>query len=160
MTSMLTFLLLCSQIISFLSRYLVREFCFVICLFHPPSILLQNLAIFTKPLFATGYCTMCFIKRCIFSLTKNLSVIPTDKVFIKTIFSGIDFLGWMHFPNHRVLRTTTKKRMFRNIEQNLKPNTIESYLGLLRHGNTYKIRQNIQNMDRNLSVGFVAERNL
>jgi len=103
---------------------------------------------------------MCFIKRCIFSLTKNLSVIPTDKVFIKTIFSGIDFLGWMHFPNHRVLRTTTKKRMFRNIEQNLKPNTIESYLGLLRHGNTYKIRQNIQNMDRNLSVGFVAERNL
>src|SRR3989344_6103501 len=30
-----------------------------------------------------------------------------DKVFIKTLASGIDFLGWVHFPRHRVLRTTT-----------------------------------------------------
>src|SRR3989344_8678641 len=39
-----------------------------------------------------------------------------DKVFIKTIASGLDFLGWVHFSDHRVLRTATKKRMFRNIE--------------------------------------------
>lgn len=31
-----------------------------------------------------------------------------DKVFIKTLASGVDFLGWVHFPDHRVLRTVTK----------------------------------------------------
>ncbi len=30
------------------------------------------------------------------------------KVRIATLASGIDFLGWVHFPTHRVLRTTTK----------------------------------------------------
>lgn len=38
-----------------------------------------------------------------------------DKVFIKTIASGVDFLGWVHFPYHRIPRTSTKKRMFRNL---------------------------------------------
>ena len=67
-----------------------------------------------------------------------------DKVFIKTIASGVDFLGWVHFPKHRVLRTATKKRMFRNINENSKPETIASYKGLLKHGNTYKLRQKLK----------------
>ncbi|MFA6571983.1 MAG: reverse transcriptase/maturase family protein [Bacteroidota bacterium] len=64
-----------------------------------------------------------------------------DKVFIKTIVSGVDFLGWVHFPKHRVLRTATKRRMFRNIRENQKLNTVQSYLGMLSHGNTYKLRE-------------------
>lgn len=44
----------------------------------------------------------------------RLSLHP-DKVFINTIASGVDFLGWVHSPDHRVLRTKTKQRMFRNI---------------------------------------------
>ena len=64
-----------------------------------------------------------------------------DKVFVKTLASGVDFLGWVHFPDHRVLRTATKKRMFRRIEETRgKKETIESYLGLLSHGNTYKLQ--------------------
>ena len=63
------------------------------------------------------------------------------KIFIKTISSGVDFLGWIHFPKHRVLRTATKRRMFRNIIKNQKPNTVQSYLGMLSHGNTYKLRK-------------------
>ena len=39
----------------------------------------------------------------------KLSLHP-DKTFIKTILSGIDVLGWVHFPDHRVLRTSTKRR--------------------------------------------------
>ena len=61
------------------------------------------------------------------------------KVFIKTIASGIDFLGWVHFPRHRVLRTSTKRRMFKNLENNLKSETVQSYLGMLKHGNTNKL---------------------
>ncbi|MEK7136154.1 MAG: reverse transcriptase/maturase family protein, partial [Patescibacteria group bacterium] len=67
-----------------------------------------------------------------------------DKVFIKTIASGVDFLGWVHFPDHRVLRTMTKRRMFRNIkEKEGKVETVQSYLGLLRHGNGWKLQREI-----------------
>jgi retron-type reverse transcriptase len=68
-----------------------------------------------------------------------------EKVFIKTFASGVDFLGWTHFPDHRVLRTVTKNRAFRNIrEQEGKRETMESYLGLMRHGNAYKLRRKIE----------------
>jgi retron-type reverse transcriptase len=62
------------------------------------------------------------------------------KVSIHTLASGVDFLGWIHFPDHRVLRTATKKRMFRRIkETNRKPETVRSYCGLLTHGNAKKL---------------------
>jgi len=63
-----------------------------------------------------------------------------DKLFIKTLASGIDFLGWVHFPDHRVLRTATKRRMFKRIKEHPTEETIASYRGLLKHGNTYKIQ--------------------
>jgi len=66
-----------------------------------------------------------------------------DKVFIKTIFSGVDFLGWVHFPNHRVLRTTTKRRMTHKLKINKNQEARASYLGLLKHGNTNKIIKEI-----------------
>ncbi len=67
------------------------------------------------------------------------------KVSIETLSSGVDFLGWVHFPSHRVLRTVTKRRMFKNIyDKGGKEETVQSYLGLLSHGNTEKIWQSIQ----------------
>ncbi len=67
------------------------------------------------------------------------------KVSIATVSSGIDFLGWVHFPYHRTLRTTTKKRMLKSIHENgVKSETIQSYLGLLRHGNTLKLKGRVQ----------------
>jgi len=75
-------------------------------------------------------------------LENNLKLtMHPNKVFIKTIFSGVDFLGWVHFPKHRVLRTSTKKRMFRNLENNQKPEVLASYLGMLSHGNGYKLKK-------------------
>ncbi len=69
--------------------------------------------------------------------------IHPDKVFIKTFSSGIDFLGWVHFPNHRILRTTTKRRMLRNLYTNHSEETKASYLRMLKHGNAYKLREMI-----------------
>lgn len=66
-----------------------------------------------------------------------------DKVFIKTLASGVDFLGWINFPDHRVLRTSTKRRMFKRIAKKPESSTINSYLGLLRYGDTYKLQRNI-----------------
>ena len=67
-----------------------------------------------------------------------------DKVFIKTLFSGVDFLGWINFLDHRVLRTSTKKRMFRNMSNNPKKEAIQSYLGMLSHGSGYKLEKYIK----------------
>jgi len=66
-----------------------------------------------------------------------------SKIFIKTLYSGVDFLGWIHFPKHRVLRTVTKKRMLKRIKANPKEETIASYLGLLKWGNSYKIKNKL-----------------
>lgn len=55
-------------------------------------------------------------------LQKRLKLeLHPDKVFIKTISSGVDFLGWIHFSDHRVLRTATERRMFNKLEINRKP---------------------------------------
>lgn len=70
-----------------------------------------------------------------------------NKVYIKTMSSGVDFLGWVHFADHRVLRTATKLRMFRHLtESNRRSAVVASYLGLLSHGNTWKLRQSIEKM--------------
>lgn len=66
-----------------------------------------------------------------------------DKVFLKTIFSGVDFLGWVQFSDYRVLRTISKKRMFKKLKNNNKPESINSFLGLLKHGNAQKLRNKI-----------------
>jgi RNA-directed DNA polymerase len=67
-----------------------------------------------------------------------------DKVFIKTIASGVDFLGWVSFPKHRVLRTSTKRRMLKRLKENPKEESRQSYLGMLKHGNTYKLNEIIK----------------
>lgn len=62
-----------------------------------------------------------------------------NKVSTGTIAAGIDFLGWVHFPDHSVLRTSTKNRMIRNLAVENKPARVQSYKGLLSHGNARKL---------------------
>ena len=69
-----------------------------------------------------------------------------QKLYIKTLASGIDFLGWVHFPDHRVLRATTKRRMMKRMAETKEFNALNSYLGLLSHGNTYKLRTELLNL--------------
>ncbi|MFA5935217.1 MAG: reverse transcriptase/maturase family protein [Candidatus Paceibacterota bacterium] len=68
-----------------------------------------------------------------------------NKISISTIASGVDFLGWVHFTDHRVIRTVTKKRMIRGIiNKKGKEETVQSYLGMLGKGNTKKLREKVQ----------------
>ena len=64
-----------------------------------------------------------------------------DKVYIKTYATGVDFLGWIHFPHHRQIRTTTKRKIIKNLKGYPKPETKSSYHGLLMHGDTYEIQK-------------------
>jgi RNA-directed DNA polymerase len=65
-----------------------------------------------------------------------------DKIHIKTIASGVDFLGWVHFSDHRVIRTSTKNRMFRNLNNptRFSKESLASYIGLLKNGNTWRLQ--------------------
>ena len=77
-------------------------------------------------------------------LQKSLKLeVHPQKIFIKTLASGVDFLGWVNFFDHRVLRTKTKKRMLVRLKQHPTDETLASYLGLLKWGNGYKIKKQI-----------------
>ncbi|MDP2593850.1 MAG: reverse transcriptase domain-containing protein [bacterium] len=78
-----------------------------------------------------------FLEQCL-----HLSLHPR-KVSIQTLASGTDFLGWVHFPGHKVLRTTTKRRMKQRIKQSTKIESLNSYLGLMQHGNTYQLKRQV-----------------
>jgi len=80
----------------------------------------------------------------------QLSMQP-NKVSIQSFASGIDFLGWVHFPNYRTLRTATKRRMVKQIKISPKPQTVQSYLGTLSHGQAYGLSQEI--VDEFLMLG-------
>lgn len=56
-----------------------------------------------------------------------------NKIFIETLASGIDFLGYVVFPNHKLLRTKTKKRVLARVSEKNLP----FYLGVLSHCNSY-----------------------
>jgi len=62
-----------------------------------------------------------------------------SKVFIRKLSRGIDFLGYVVLPYHKVLRTKTKRRIFKKVSDK----NLQSYLGVLKHCNGYKIKQSI-----------------
>lgn len=107
--------------------------------------------------FADDFVILNCDKACLYKTLKNAATflkenlllnLHPNKVFIKTFASGIDFLGWIHFSDHRVLRTTTKNRMFRNIKKREgDKKTISSYLGLLKHGNAGKLREQVRKLE-------------
>ncbi len=67
----------------------------------------------------------------------------SDKTAVKTTASGIDFLGWIVFTDHMVLRTKTKRRIIKRINNNFDRETLNSYFGFLKHGNAFKLKDKI-----------------
>lgn len=86
-------------------------------------------------------------------LEKELKLrLHPQKIFIKTFASGVDFLGWIHFPDHRVLRSATKRRMLKKITDYPTDEIIASYEGLLRHGNSSLLLRKIKELSRSTRV--------
>ncbi|OGF71885.1 hypothetical protein A2W54_03095 [Candidatus Giovannonibacteria bacterium RIFCSPHIGHO2_02_43_13] len=65
------------------------------------------------------------------------------KISISTIASGVDFLGWVQFPDHRALRSSTKRRMFKKLKKNANLAIQNSYLGMLKHGNARNLAKSV-----------------
>jgi len=60
-----------------------------------------------------------------------------DKITLSRLSEGVDFLGFVCFTYHAVLRTKTKRRMLARVgDKNL-----SSYLGLISHTRSHKLKQ-------------------
>jgi RNA-directed DNA polymerase len=76
--------------------------------------------------------------------TKLCLQLHPNKVQIQTYASGADFLGWVHFDDHKVLRTVAKRRMYRRLrEAENVQESMRSYMGLLGHGNARGLQNQI-----------------
>jgi RNA-directed DNA polymerase len=73
----------------------------------------------------------------------KLKLHPT-KLYLKTWSSGLDFLGWVNFHDHRILRTATKRIAVAALSESENVSTLMSYQGLLKHGNQYALRRRFE----------------
>ena len=95
----------------------------------------------------------------------KLSLHP-HKVSIRKYKQGIDFLGYVVLPNHIVVRTKSKRRIFRRLRKHLadyKENTLSeetlkqsmaSYFGVLSHANSFKLLNQLKEMVSGSSGDF------
>ena len=84
----------------------------------------------------------------------NLQLHP-NKIIIGKFRQGIDFLGYVILPHYILLRTKTKRRMFKKIKRNLKElqtglipeesfnQSLQSYLGILKHCHGHEIKRKL-----------------
>lgn len=79
---------------------------------------------------------------CEVSLRVNLH---PNKIEVRKLKNGTDFLGYVSLPHYRVLRTRTKRRMLKRISSKNKA----SYLGMLKHCKGRNIEQQIGRMKIN-----------
>jgi hypothetical protein len=78
-----------------------------------------------------------------------------DKIHIRKYKQGFDFLGYVVLPKARVLRTKTKSRIFKKLKRRVKLfnfgkiseeslfQSLNSYLGVLSHANSYKLQKKL-----------------
>ncbi len=90
-------------------------------------------------------------------LDQNLKLqLHPQKMSIDKPIQGIDFLGYITFMHHRIIRTKTRKRMFkkmnirfrkyyqRKINSKSMRQTLNSYLGVLSHSDNFELTQEIK----------------
>ncbi|QQG45419.1 MAG: group II intron reverse transcriptase domain-containing protein [Candidatus Sungiibacteriota bacterium] len=79
------------------------------------------------------------------------------KVSIRKLHWGVDFLGYIVLPHHRLLRRKTKQRILRKLHKRVSEyksgiitkrtleQSLQSYLGVLSHANTHKFGNELKN---------------
>lgn len=81
-----------------------------------------------------------------------------QKIIIRKLGQGLDWLGYVILPHYRVLRTKTKRRIFKKTKQKQRllaageinetsfNQTLQSYYGILKHCRGHKIRKEVENI--------------
>lgn len=92
-------------------------------------------------------------------LRENLKLfLHSEKVTVCKFSQGVDFLGYVSFPHYSVLRTKTKRRIFRKLLEKHRQfmngiissdsffQTFQSYCGVLKHCRGFKIRKRLEKL--------------
>ena len=90
-------------------------------------------------------------------LAKKLRMrLHPNKIHLRNFYQGVDFLGAVVFPKHKVLRTKTRQRMLKKLDASFadffhekapyeKMNQVfQSYFRIMGHGNCHKLETNIR----------------
>jgi hypothetical protein len=84
-------------------------------------------------------------------------ILHPKKISIRSLYQGIDFLGYVVFSKYRLLRTKTRRRILKKLQRRVEEyrtdvitretleQSLQSYLGVLSHANSYKLSQEIKN---------------
>jgi hypothetical protein len=87
---------------------------------------------------------------------ENVELHP-KKIILRKLSTGIDFIGYVLFPHHTLLRTRTKQRMKSRLKKNFDcflngrieavamDQQLQSYLGILSHANHHTLSQALKN---------------
>jgi hypothetical protein len=73
-----------------------------------------------------------------------------NKIIIRKLCSGIDFLGYIILPHYIVPRSRTVRRIFRNLAKKVKSDpqkadaSLQSNLGYLAHANAHKTSKTLE----------------
>ena len=66
------------------------------------------------------------------------------KIIIRKISTGIDFLGYVVLPHYQIVRTSTRRRIFRKLSIPsvvARKASVDSYIGITTHAKGYLIKQ-------------------
>jgi retron-type reverse transcriptase len=81
-----------------------------------------------------------------------------QKVSIRKLHQGIDFLGYVFFDHHRLVRSKTRRRMFKRFKTNIAAwragaisdralgAALSSYRGVLSHANALRTAEEMENL--------------
>ena len=83
-------------------------------------------------------------------LTSTLKLeLHPNKINIRRLDNGIDFLGYIVLPHYILPRTKTKRRIFKKLKEKVGSEnfnqSLQSYLGYLKHANAYKLTSKLKN---------------
>ena len=93
----------------------------------------------------------------------KLSLHP-NKIVMRKYRQGIDFLGYVSFPYHKIVRVKTKNRIFKKIGVKMADfkdhkisedsfnQTLQSYFGILKHCDSCKLGKQVMNILLNASI--------
>lgn len=72
-----------------------------------------------------------------------------NKINIRRLDNGINFLGYIVLPHYILPRTKTKRRIFKKLKEKIGlenfNQSLQSYLGYLKHADTYKLISKLKN---------------
>jgi RNA-directed DNA polymerase len=101
-----------------------------------------------------------YLKKLLIPINRFLQInlklnLHPDKINLRKYSQGIDFLGYIVLPHYKALRTKTKRRIFKKIKARKEKliekiindkkfnQSLQSYYGVLKHCNGYKIKMEV-----------------